>query len=144
MRNLLGREGVQCYLQAQGTFPNTGVASDCRSGFVATRRGRASTGDAEEPPLSRYALELVLAAVGELDSRAGNEVDDPARGEHLARTARLQRSDGGPPRAVPGRSSFPRCATAVLTHALRDVQGRMSSGSLAWCARSSAFQSPLQ
>ena len=44
-------------------------------------------------PLARHALELVRAAVFELEARAGDEVPDGARSEHLA-CARQRRHAG--------------------------------------------------
>jgi len=42
--------------------------------------------DCKEAPLSRDALQLVGALVGELDTRPDDEVFDGARNEHLSRT----------------------------------------------------------
>jgi hypothetical protein len=42
--------------------------------------------DGEEPPGARYALELMLAAVDELDPGASDEVHDGSRNQEFARS----------------------------------------------------------
>src|SRR5262245_6292372 len=44
----------------------------------------SGTADGIKPPLARHALQLVDAAVGELDPRTGDKILDRARHEHLA------------------------------------------------------------
>ena len=92
------------------------------------RRGGSDGG--VEPPLARHALELVDAAVLELEPRAGDEILDRARDEHLARAGM-----GGDPRAGvdgdPGRPCRPtsshspvcspeRTSMPELAHAVDD------------------------
>jgi hypothetical protein len=46
---------------------------------------RSSTPDREQSPLARHTREGVLAASGKAEARPGDQVDDDARDEHLAR-----------------------------------------------------------
>lgn len=56
--------------------------------FPAPRRRRPSSGGhRRQSPGARDTLQLVLAAVIELESRARNEIDDGARHEYLARAS---------------------------------------------------------
>src|SRR6201985_2573500 len=48
----------------------------------------ASTLDREQPPLAGHTLEGVLAASGTAEARPGDQVNDDARDEHLARPGR--------------------------------------------------------
>jgi Plasmid pRiA4b ORF-3-like protein len=54
----------------------------------------------EQPPVARHALQLVTAAVGELDPRAHDKILDGARNEHLRPFAR-----SSPPSTAPRRES---------------------------------------
>jgi hypothetical protein len=48
-------------------------------------RGSAALGDREQPPFARHALQLMDAAILELDTGADHQVPDSARDEHLPR-----------------------------------------------------------
>src|SRR6478672_6852676 len=57
-------------------------------------RPTASTLDREQPPLARHTLEGVLAASGKAEARPGDQVDDDARDENLARPGRCCHTRG--------------------------------------------------
>src|SRR5258707_14520385 len=67
-----------------GDYPIGGPALACVRDEVAAGRS-LDGGDAEKTPPVRHALEVVLAAVGERDPRADDEVLDRARDEYLIR-----------------------------------------------------------
>src|ERR1700722_2116423 len=54
----------------------------------------ASTLDREQSPLACHTLEAVLAASGKTQARPGDQIDDDARDQHLARRSRSRHTRG--------------------------------------------------